>query len=149
MKKAIKLIISDTVFARMVAIVLKSSSYDIVSQDEDELEAIILTDDPSLVCEDGTPILYLLRSRPETYCENALIRPFLTEDLVRAVAAMAGDAETVKRAQRVKSKHIHLDKKNKRVLIGNAPVPLTEKEYLLFSLLYDGKGETVTDEEIN
>lgn len=149
MKKAIKLMISDAVFARMVHIVLKSSSYELIAPTEDDPEAVILTDDASFVGENNASVLYLLRSRRNTDCENVLIRPFLTEDLVRAVAAMAGDAEILKRPPRIKEKQPHLDKKTKRVIIGSLHIQLTEKEYLLFSLLYDAKGNIVTDAEID
>lgn len=141
--------ISDAVFARMIHIVLKGASYELISPAEDDTEAVILTDDASFVSEGDAPVLYLLRSRSDTNCENVLIRPFLTEELVRAVAALAGEAEILKRSPRIKEKQPHLDKKNKRVIIGSLHIPLTEKEYLLFSLLYDAKGDIVTDAEID
>ena len=34
-------------------------------------------------------------------------------------------------------------------MLGREPIALTEKEFLLFSLLYDAKGGIVTDEEID
>ena len=59
MKKLIKLVIDDRVFARMVAIVLKNSSYELISADEDEPDAVILTDRADLKIQDGAKALYL------------------------------------------------------------------------------------------
>lgn len=150
MKKLIKVIIDDEVFARMVTIVLKSASYELISADEDEHEAIILTDDPAFTSENGMKTLYLLRHQGDCAAKNLLLRPFSTDDLLRTVAELSGDADSVKRASGGKSKsEPRLDRKNKRVMLGREAVSLTEKEFLLFSLLHDAKGGIVTDEEID
>ena len=57
MKKLIKLNIEDMVFARMVTIVLKSSSYELISDDEDEPDAVILTDSPAFTSANGSKTL--------------------------------------------------------------------------------------------
>ena len=149
MKKLIKLVIDDRVFARMVAIVLKNSSYELISADEDEPDAVILTDRADLKIQDGAKALYLLRHHAD-FGAKQLLRPFSPDDLLRAVAELSGDDDNVKRSASVKTKsEPRLDRKSKRVILGRESVTLTEKEFLLFSLLYDAKGGIVTDEEID
>ena len=174
MKKLIKLIIDDEVFARMVTIVLKSSSFELIFADEDEPDAVILTDRADYISPIGAKVLYLLRHSVSFYtvhqqkhvgepdeshpprhqgsCDtrHLLLRPFAPEELLRAVAELSGDDESAKRASAGKLKsEPRLDKKNKRVMLGREPIALTEKEFLLFSLLYDAKGGIVTDSEID
>lgn len=47
-----------------------------------------------------------------------------------------------------KAPTVSLDARKSTVRIGRLSVPLTEKEFALFSLLYEKSGETVTDGEI-
>ena len=150
MKKLIKLIICDEVFARMVSIVLKSSSYELISEDEDEPGAVILTDSPSFTSPSGAKTIYLLRHCGDTSAKNVLLRPFSPDDLLHTLAEIFGDTEGSVHASAVKSKsEPRLDKKNKRVMLEREAITLTEKEFLLFSLLHDAKGGIVTDAEIN
>ena len=104
MKKLIKLIIDDEVFARMVTIVLKNSSYELISADEDETDAVILTDEPSFTSENGVKTLYLLRHQGDCAAKNLILRPFAPEELLRAVAELSGDDESAKRASAGKLK---------------------------------------------
>ena len=150
MKKFIKLIIDDEVFARMVSIVLKNASYELISADEDEHEVIILTDRVDFKSQQSTKTLYLLRHHGDIDTRHLLLRPLSPDDLLHAVAELAGDDESVKRTNSGKSKsEPRLDRKNKRLMLDREAVTLTEKEFLLFSLLHDAKGGIVTDKEIN
>ena len=150
MKKLIKLNIEDMVFARMVTIVLKSSSYELISDDEDEPDAVILTDSSAFTSANGSKTLYLLRHCGDNSAKNVLLRPFSPDDLLHTLAEIFGDTENSARPSVVKSKSDpRLDKKNKRVILDREIISLTEKEFLLFSLLHDAKGDIVTDTEID
>ena len=146
-----KLCISDEVFCRMLAIVLKGAGYEISDEASSDSDAIIITDDKNYASRSENKVLYLLRVREDGFeGENLLIRPFFTEDLVKAVDAICGDTDAQKRVSRSSERsEPRLDKRNKRVMLGGKAVPLTEKEFALFSLLYESKDSVVTDAEID
>ena len=151
MGKSVKLYVSDEVFGRMLSLVLKGAGYEISDDVQPEPETLLITDDKAFAFKGENKILYLLRAREDSFQgENVLLRPFYTDELVKVVDTLTGDSETESRATRSKDRtEPRLDKRNKRVMLGGKAVPLTEKEFLLFSLLYERKGEIVTDEEIN
>ncbi len=151
MGKSVKLCVSDEVLSRMLSIVLKGAGYEISEDAQPEPETLMITDDKNFVSQVENKVLYLLRAREDSFGgENLLLRPFYTDELIKTVDALTGDTETESRTARSKDRtEPRLDKRNKRVMLGGKAVSLTEKEFALFSLLYENKGSVVTDAEID
>ena len=142
----------DRVLARTLEILLAEKKVSVSVTDKKETEMpestdLVITD---LASADRDTLRFestvFICGRDETPPENRLSfkRPFLTDAFLSETLGMIFSEEK----EVTKTTAISIDKRRKAVRLGKITVPLTDKEFLLFTLLYEKKEKVVTNEEI-
>ena len=142
----------DKVLQRMLMILLNKKGVEVALADKKDANipdgcSLIITDLASadretlrfektfFVCKDG-----------EIPPENAITykRPFLMESFISDAVGILFSEER----PTAPTEGLSIDKKKKTVKYGKTPVSLTETEFRLLLLLYENKGEAVSNTEI-
>lgn len=103
-----------------------------------ESASVIITDNPNFTLS-GSRVIYI--GKGEQYKANGtyICRPFLKEELGRMLNKLSASENEC---------GIKIDKKHSRIIFNGERIELTEKEILLFCLLYENKGKAVSNEAI-
>ncbi len=84
----------------------------------------------------------------EVRFDALLRRPILTGELRKCAAELLSEPEKKERRATVKRDKISLDREERAVLVDSKTVKLSEKEFALFSLLFQNRGNAVSREEL-
>ena len=103
----------------------------------DEGSEVILTDNQALNVHGG--VVYIGFDKPQKAGGVYIRRPFLKEELDGALNAFSTTES---------KRGISIDKKRGALIFDGERIALTEKEMLLFCLLYENRGKAVSDETI-
>lgn len=136
----------------MLGIITHSGAYRVTKDPNDPQTFIAVTDDPTFTSAHAHKILFIYNKKPAGNDNPYLVRPFTPDEYIKALEALTGNEKdtSLKRAARPKIRaDVHFDRKNKTVTAGQITSALTEKEFLLLSLLTENKGTTVSDTEID
>lgn len=146
MNKKIYLNFKDKPFLRMITVELEDMGYAIASTLSETDVSLIITENgfvsPS---KNDAPILVLGRENTEN-AKYYLKRPFdmtVFRDTVTRLASFEPTEDSVTAMD-----GIRLEPKQKTASYGKDKISFTEAEFALLSLLYERRGETVTDAEI-
>lgn len=146
MNKKIYLNFKDKPFLRMITVELEDMGYAIASTLSETDVSLIITEN-GFVSPSKNDALILVLGRENT--ENAkyyLKRPFdmtVFRDTVTRLASFEPTEDSVTAMD-----GIRLESKQKTASYGKDKISFTEAEFALLSLLYERRGETVTDAEI-
>lgn len=146
MNKKIYLNFKDKPFLRMITVELEDMGYAIASTLSETDVSLIITEN-GFVSPSKNDALILVLGRENT--ENAkyyLKRPFdmtVFRDTVTRLASFEPTEDSVTAMD-----GIRLEPKQKTASYGKDKISFTEAEFALLSLLYERRGETVTDAEI-
>ena len=136
MSRQIRLSVSDGLLGSALAFLLSEQGYLLT----DDTSAPIITDDERF-CSDEENALYISRERPSSEVRY-LHRPFEEAVLYEAVNELFEDAESEKK------NGIRIDKRRMVAYVDGTRIELTDRELKLLSLLYQRRGEAVSDGEI-
>ena len=133
----VRINIRDALLKKALEVMLSDIGY-VLTEDNDACLCVI-TDCIDYV-SDKCKVLYVLRE--EIRGKDVLIRPFGLPELESAMKTLLNGMDKGKAAG------VYIDRKCLTVAFDDVKIQLTEKEFLLFVLLYENKGKTVSDSEI-
>ena len=146
-KRKVSIETSDAELYEMLALWLYDDGYEVVTTDDADLCVIDTEEEKSAKIppekekeKKGTSILYVIDDGEGSFetSEDSLARPFTKLEFLGAVRKKCGGEEIP----------LRLDHKRKRIYSKKSYITLTEKEYLIFRLLYDAAGNNVPRDDI-
>lgn len=140
MRGKVNLIISDKLFARATAIMLKNAGFEIEA-DTDDTECPCITDN---VERTGKRVLFLSGKELPKGKKNVLTGPFTESELIAAVDELFANRKTAN----TKSDELIADKDKRVAVYKGQSVDLTDREFELLALLLENKGRAVSDSQI-
>ena len=133
----------DTLYAQWITLTLTEKGARVIAADNpltapSSAVYIVDLDSCALPKKDGASFICFSRDSETLSRFGGLLRPFSEEELFSAIegGARAGDES------------VSTDESDRTVSYGGRRIRLTEREYMLFSLLAEAKGKSVPREEI-